>query len=443
MSFGAAASLPAASVAAYDPSNHSTVLNSGAAQAGYYDRVATLSDISGNAHHATQATDLNRPRYIKHTGDNYLFQTAQTHATNNPNIAYYSALNIAADMVVEVSTALHDWATASVATLAARIHGGANAAWSLQVQSNAMKFTWFSAGTHTVTSSTTFAIAANTRMWMRVEYIKNTGSGSYSVKFFTSSDGVTYGQLGATMTGASTGDISDTVSSVSLGIQELGTNGGALQRLYSCKLSSGTIASNTVVMDWRASDSSHFANTGSLNTGSGIVSYGTTRNVLIGRSVLYMDAASATQQMDVASPFPMNYTPGGYACGFRVFGVPSTSKLPVFGIDIAQVPYPAMIYTATDCLCADALRNFTKVTAGFTGNQTIITRIESNLGAFYQNGVNTTAIATAAYSYVQSINKLFRRGTDYHSGGAFIDRMAVWAGNVTHPTSAVIAGWLA
>jgi lysophospholipase L1-like esterase len=102
------------------------------------------------------------------------------------------------------------------------------------------------------TSTAVVPFASATDGWVRADVDVNNGASGWDVKFYTSTDGVTWTQLGTTVTTATATSIFDGTAYVEIGMR----NGSAIVngRLYAMDIYSGFAASSPLVASWRASE---------------------------------------------------------------------------------------------------------------------------------------------------------------------------------------------
>lgn len=140
----------------------------------------------------------------------YLDGTAGNYVTT-PD---HSALDITGDLDVRAEVALDDWTpTNSMALVSKYLPTGDQRSYIFQLTSGGTGFlqlVWSEAGTSTTKSaSSTVAtgIADATPSWVRATLDVDNGAGGHTVTFYTSSDGITWTQLGAAVTTAGTTSI--------------------------------------------------------------------------------------------------------------------------------------------------------------------------------------------------------------------------------------------
>lgn len=115
-----------------------------------------------------------------------------------------------ADLDVRVDCALNAYTGVSEQPLISRFGSAGSRCWEFYVNSaGTLKLAWTTDGTTQITASSTANVstAAGARTWLRATLDSDNGASGYDVKFYTSPDGETWTQLGATVTGGATTSI--------------------------------------------------------------------------------------------------------------------------------------------------------------------------------------------------------------------------------------------
>lgn len=113
--------------------------------------------------------------------------------------------HIAGDIDISVKVSLDDWTPAAQTAPVARFGGAGARAWRFFVStSGLLTLEWSADGTALNTKQSTVAngIADGTVKWIRTTLDVDNGAAGNDVKFYTSDDGITWTQLGATVTTA-------------------------------------------------------------------------------------------------------------------------------------------------------------------------------------------------------------------------------------------------
>lgn len=298
---------------AFAPDYRASVLNSGGTIAAYLERVAQVTDLSGNGRHMTQSTDAKRPLYLRvDAGASYLYCRPGTFASQAPSsIAYYALMDAPANMTITAKVAPLTWTPPVDRAIAAR-YSGATLNWIFALTTTgklSLTRKPSSSAAYSMVSTLGPSRSANEPVFVRVVFVADTGAGQYSATFSTSDDGVTFTQLGDVVTGASTSNIASSTADCTIGgVSSTDFTNQWHGRLYNIALRSDA----TPVMTWSAETPTHGAATSALVTGSGAVTYRQPQ-VAIKQSVLLWEGAS---EMNLAS----YAVPSAYAGGVCVIG---------------------------------------------------------------------------------------------------------------------------
>jgi len=181
---------------------------------------------------------------------------------NYASVPDADALDITGDITLVARVAMADWTPgASQALLAKRVDGGNQQSWSLVTgTTGALSLRWSPDGSGpsivTATSTAATGFTDGTVGWVAVTLDVDNGAGGYDVKFWTSVNGVTWSQLGSTVTGGSTTSIHAGTAPVEIGTRN---NGGAdplngtvsVARVYSGSgfTTAGPDVGSTLVLD--------------------------------------------------------------------------------------------------------------------------------------------------------------------------------------------------
>lgn len=119
-----------------------------------------------------------------------------------------AALDITGDIDIRVKVALDDWTTPTQNTFVSKEAPG-DRAYSFYSTLGALSFSWTTDGNTIIVNQSTvgYTPASGTISWVRVTHDVDNGVGGNTTTFFTSSDGTTWTQLGATSVRAGTTSI--------------------------------------------------------------------------------------------------------------------------------------------------------------------------------------------------------------------------------------------
>lgn len=160
------------------------------------------------------------PQYVQFDG------TSGNYASTPDSVA----LSITGDIDLRIKVAMDDWTPTIQTTLIAKVGSASTRSYYLCVSTTGVPFLiWSTDGSATITKIATAAtgFADGSTHWLRVTLDVDNGSTQNDVKFYTSEDGVTWTQLGATVTTAGVTSIFDSTSVVEIGSRF----GGAIELL--------------------------------------------------------------------------------------------------------------------------------------------------------------------------------------------------------------------
>lgn len=160
---------------------------------------------------SSTAADSNDPKFLDHTGTNYLYQPGGF-AQNITTVPNESALqNITGDIDLRIYLAADDWTPSANSSISLASTGATENKYSFALLTGgALRLTWYPLGTiaSSITKDSTASVAAvvadGAPIWIRVTLDVDNGAGGNDVKFFTSPNGTTWTQLGSTVTTAGT-----------------------------------------------------------------------------------------------------------------------------------------------------------------------------------------------------------------------------------------------
>lgn len=156
--------------------------------------------------------------YLPGTSGNYV---------STPDAA---GLDVTGDIDIRIKAALDDWTPAANTALVAKyIFGTNNRSYQLRVNTTGtLSLVWSTDGTSgtVVTATSTVAPTVNDGefLWVRATLDVDNGASGKDVKFYTSTDGWVWTQLGTTVTTAGTTSIFASTAPLEVGASENGTN---------------------------------------------------------------------------------------------------------------------------------------------------------------------------------------------------------------------------
>ena len=170
---------------------------------------------------------------------NYLYLPGV--ATNYASAPDAAPLDITGDIDIRVKLALDDWTPGTTNNLLSK-YGGAGTRSYLFVApaTGRPQLTWSTDGTATVSaqSSTAYSFVDGETNWLRVTLDVDNGASGNDTKFFTSTDGITWTQLGTTITTAGVTSIFAGTAQLEVGMQG-NTNGPARGKFFRAQVLNG------------------------------------------------------------------------------------------------------------------------------------------------------------------------------------------------------------
>ena len=183
---------------------------------------------------SSTSADTNDPKHLAYTGDTYVYLPGLN--GNYLSVPDESALDITGDIDLRVKVALDDWTPSAQQALLSKWNTTGNQrSYLLRVETDGtLTYTWSNNGTAstTVTTTTTVVAADGAVKWVRATHDVDNGASGNDVKFYTSDDGVSWGQLGTTRTTAGVTTIYASTSVVEVGSINAGTGSPAAGKFY-------------------------------------------------------------------------------------------------------------------------------------------------------------------------------------------------------------------
>jgi len=162
-------------------------------------------------------------------------------ASNYVSAPDSAALSITGDLTIDVKVAMDDWSPSAQQALVAKYTaaGGGQRAYQLLLNTDGtLAFNSSVSGasaTVAVSSTAGTGFGDGTTNWIRVTFDVDNGAGGNDVKFYTSSDGSSWSQLGTTKTQVGTTSIFDSTAVLEVGSNASGSN-GATGKFYNVRI---------------------------------------------------------------------------------------------------------------------------------------------------------------------------------------------------------------
>jgi hypothetical protein len=196
---------------------------------------------------SSTAIDSNDPKFLDHTGTNYVYTPGV--ASNFLSVPDEDALDITGDIDLRWYGALDDWTPAALSCVLSKWVAG-QLSYTLNVTTTgALQLFWTTDGTTSInkTSTANIAVADGSLLWVRATLdVDNTASGN-DVKFFTSTNGTTWTQLGTTVTTAGVTSIYSGTALVNINAASAGAAQSLAGKAYRAQILDGI--DGTTVLD--------------------------------------------------------------------------------------------------------------------------------------------------------------------------------------------------
>ena len=173
-------------------------------------------------------------------------------ASNYLSVPDAAALDITGDIDLRVRVALDDWTPTTEQQLIAKyLVTGNQRSYRLSIRDTTgfVRLAWSNDGTAENFKQSTVAPTASDGqpLWVRATLTVNNGSSQNEVRFYTSSDGSTWTQLGSTVTTAGTTSVYASTSLLEVGTYNTGASNPAAFRCYRAQVLNGI--GGTTVLD--------------------------------------------------------------------------------------------------------------------------------------------------------------------------------------------------
>ncbi len=148
--------------------------------------------------------------------------------------------DILGNLDLRIHAALDDWTpAASQSLLSKSMTSGNQISWRLTVLTNGkIRFGWSADGSTVLTADSTVAptVADGADLWVRSLIDVDNGAAGRDIFFYTSTDGVTWTQLGTTVTQAGVTSIFNSTAAINIGARDSGTLDRMSGKVYSAEV---------------------------------------------------------------------------------------------------------------------------------------------------------------------------------------------------------------
>jgi hypothetical protein len=235
---------------------------------------------------STTGADSNDALFLAWDGTNYVYLPGVS--GNFISVPDEAALDITGDIDIRVQVAMDDWTPAAEQTFVSKRAGAGTRSYNLaSTTAGALLLSWSENGTDflTATSTVSTSVSDGTAKWIRATLDVDNGASGYDAKFFLSDDGITWTQLGATVTGGATTSIFSSSTSLRVG-ERTGNTNPAAGKFYRAQVFNGI--DGTKVLD---------VDTSVITSGAA-----TTFTALTGQTVTINRSTTGRKSVAVVSP---------------------------------------------------------------------------------------------------------------------------------------------
>lgn len=193
---------------------------------------------------STTGVDANDPVFLPHDGTDYAYVPANN-SGNFVKTVDSAAVSVTGDIDLRIKLAVDDWEQTSINDILSKwdIDGGGGKSFWLYIQSGILGLQTTTDGstqTGNVCTANINTVATNGQpLWVRVTLDADNGASGRDANFYTSEDGETWTQLGATVTASPAVTLNDSGASVVAGSRNTATSLGTAIRFFAVQMYDG------------------------------------------------------------------------------------------------------------------------------------------------------------------------------------------------------------
>lgn len=173
------------------------------------------------------------------TGSPYGYLRLDAVISNGAFAADSTALSITGDMTIDVQLAQDDWTpTAAFFTLVYKYSASGHSYAFATSNTNKATFLWSADGStdKSAASTSAWAFTDGSTQWLRVSQDADNGASASATRFYSSTDGSSWVQIGSTVTTAGALSIFDSTAPLEMGYNQVSTNNPLQGNLYRVKI---------------------------------------------------------------------------------------------------------------------------------------------------------------------------------------------------------------
>lgn len=225
------------------------------------DPTTIWTDIDPTATTSTKTNLITNPTFepINYGALGYVPMVNSINNLTNIYIPDQASFDITGDIDIRVLVSLDDWTPGTQNQLIARDEGSVDRTWILYMLTTGRpQFVWWDSGGTIRSTSATAAptVTDGAQLFIRVTLDVDNGAGGNSVRFYSSTDGSNWTQIGTTQTQAFVTSIRATAAQITIGY---GQSGYGLQgKFYEAEVRNGIngtpVFFTNIAGDWKATD---------------------------------------------------------------------------------------------------------------------------------------------------------------------------------------------
>ena len=179
-------------------------------------------------------------------------------AGNYASVPDEAALDITGDIDIRVKCALDDW-SAGPNVIIGKLASNTGYQFQVNDTSGTLRFRWGNgAATTNVDSTVGNGITDGETSWVRATLDVDNGASGYDVKFYKSTDGESWTQIGATVTGGSTTSIAANGGALAVGAIQTGASLNQTGTFYEAQVYDGIAGTKVLDVDFDRTDTNAF-----------------------------------------------------------------------------------------------------------------------------------------------------------------------------------------
>ena len=214
------------------------------------DNLGTAKELLPTTLGSSTSADSNDPKYLDWSGTNYVYYPGSQY--NYLSIPSSSALQITGDIDLRAKISLDSWITGAEQDIITKAQYGTNWSYEFYVTPvGTLKLRWSTDGINLIAkeSSVVTGLSARAVKWIRAILDVDNGASGYDVKFYMSDDGISWSQLGSTVTTSGSTSIYSSNFQAEIGSSESGGARVIAGKVYRAQIFNGIDGTKVLDVD--------------------------------------------------------------------------------------------------------------------------------------------------------------------------------------------------